>query len=102
MSSRIDEAGVVTITTPYSWAEPGRRLFIAGGRAELTARQRRHEAAFEDYLARLALWGASHANGVGVLCGPTRVLGWNGSKTDRFTKRKGGKPASLVDFGSKI
>ena len=66
MSSRIDEAGVVTITTPYSWAEPGRRLFIAGGRAELTARQRRHEAAFEDYLARLALSGASHAIGVGV------------------------------------
>ena len=66
MSSRIDEDGVVTITTPYSRAEPGRRLFVAGGWAELTARPRRHEAAFEDYLARLAQSGASHANGVGV------------------------------------
>ena len=64
---------MVTITPPYSWAETGRRLFIAGGWAQLTARQRRHEAAFEDYLARLALSGASHANGVGVLCGPTPV-----------------------------
>ena len=66
MSSRIDEDGVVTITTPYSWAEPGRRLFIAGGWAELTARQRCHDTAFEDYLALLGLSGASHANGVGV------------------------------------
>jgi hypothetical protein len=68
MSSSVDHAaGVVTMTgAGYSWAEPGRRLFLAGGWAELSAIERRHEAAFDDYLARLALSNASHANNVGV------------------------------------
>ena len=99
MSLRIDEDGVVTITTPYSW-EPGRRLFIAGGWAELTARQRRHEAAFEDYLARLARRARVTRTAFGVSVRATTSVAVNGSKTDRFTKRKGGKSAGLVDFGS--
>jgi hypothetical protein len=67
MSSTIDhEAGVVTITAPYSWAEPGRRLFLHGSWAQASARERRLRSTFEDYLARVALSRASHANNVGV------------------------------------
>jgi hypothetical protein len=65
MSSRIED-GVVTITAPYSWAEPGRRLFVAGAYAQLSGRERRLRASFDDYLARLAVSSAGHANGVGV------------------------------------
>ena len=72
MSSRIDhESGDVTITgAGYSWAAPGRQLFLADGWAAVSARQRRFEAAFDDYLARLALSSASHANGVGITVRP--------------------------------
>ena len=68
MSSSIDhESGVVTITgAGYSWAAPGRQLFLADGWAALSAQQRRFEAAFDDYVTRLALSSASHANNVGV------------------------------------
>jgi hypothetical protein len=55
MSSRIEEDGTVVVTTPYSWASPGHRLYLAGGWAGFSARERRLEAAWDDYLARLTL-----------------------------------------------
>ena len=66
VSSRLNEDGSVTITTPYSWASPGHRLYPAPGWNQAPAERRSSAASFTDYLARLALSRAGRPWGEGV------------------------------------
>ena len=66
MSSRKLDDGTVEITAPvYATMPVGHRLSVIGSNAEGAA-YARWERTFNDYLARIALSSAGHANGVGI------------------------------------